>query len=67
MKLSLCRYDHNRLSLALDSGELEIWQVTLPGNTLDCVATLSGGHHDMALCLNVLENNNIISGGANGR
>ena len=61
------RYDNNRLLLALDSGELEIWQVTLPGNTMDCAATLSGGHHDMALCLNVLENNTMLSGGANGR
>ena len=61
------RYDDNCLLVALDSGEVEMWQVMPPGSMLDCKASFSNGHQDMVLCLCVAGNNSVLSGGADGR
>ena len=63
--------DEQRLLVALDSGELEIWNCRPPGNGLEMCGCLKA-HDDMALCMCQLggvagKEDKVVSGGADGR
>ena len=58
--------------MAADSGDIEVWHLVAPGNTLESSASLSSGHHDMVLNLCVTnegkeDGGRVISAGADGR
>ena len=69
----LIRWNSSKLLLAVDEGNIEIWECQSPGNSLERISYLTGVHHDMALSLSVLEANDhasvgdVLSGGGDGR
>lgn len=57
--------------MASDSGELEIWKCSPPGNALELQQSLKS-HDDMALCVcrlggMAVSGEKVVSGGADGR
>ena len=69
----LLRWNSSKLLVAVDEGDIEIWECQSPGNTLERISYLTGSHHDMALTLSVVEagdnacTRDVVSGGGDGR
>lgn len=59
--------DDSSLLLASDSGELEVWNCRLPGNSMEYQASLVS-HDDMVLCVDAIAGGErVVSGGADRR
>ena len=67
------RWNSSKLLVAVDEGDIEIWECQSPGNTLEKIDNLGKSHHDMALTLSVVEaddnacTGDVVSGGGDGR